>query len=94
MTAKRKGYRAPIGAVTQAIIGIKVAPTDSMDALRAQLYRVLRKHGIKQGTKLPGGGLQCNNYEWTGAMAIFDEHVTQERRLHYHLGEVPKDLRC
>lgn len=90
-----RGPCASIGAVAKDIIAMKVADGDTSVVLLRRFYAIMRRHGIKQGTKNANGtGRICDNFEWTGAKAIFNEHVEQERFFHPALIRVPKDLEC
>lgn len=89
---KAQGPKAPLSAVTKDIIAIKVKNTDSAATLRAQLYRVLRKHGIRKGTEQKDGSVLCDNFEWTGANAIFDHHVRASLEMERWFVKLPKDL--
>lgn len=78
--------------VAQDIIKVKIDSTMSGDALDKKFHSIMRKHGIKQGTR-EGNGITMSNFEWTMCRVLFDHTVRERFVLGRLLGDgVPKDL--
>lgn len=59
----------------------------------AIFYRIMRKHGIKEGEwSKTGNGRICNNFEWTMCLALFRDTCDGNKMLTTLLGNTPKDL--
>lgn len=87
----------PLGsldAVAQDIIHMPVdRETDSFNSIRNKFYDIMRKHSIKQGTKLPEGkGTVRNNPAWQGAEDMFIARVYGELQFQFSMSETPEDL--
>lgn len=83
-----------LSAVAADLIDLKVKPTDSFATLQRQFYRIMRRHGVKQGTKTATGGILCNNPDWQGAQDIFLARVASTYEWEMTCAKTPKDLRC
>lgn len=85
---------ALLGPVTHELINLSVTPKDSLYSLRERFYQIMRKHGVKQGTKNSDGtGILRNNPDWQGAEDIFAATLSRELTMMALLSDVPKDLR-
>jgi len=81
-----------MAVVAKDILNIKMSDDDGLKKSYRKFYKVMRKHGIKQGTKV-GGGTRMSNPEWVICEALFKERMKDN--IHYFniLGmNVPKDL--
>lgn len=81
-----------LAAVAKDLIDLKVKPTDSFASLRRRFFTIMRKHGVKQGTKIKGGGILCNNPDWQGAEDIFAARLRSAFEWAAICDEIPKDL--
>jgi hypothetical protein len=79
--------------VAKEIIDIKPDSEKTMSDLWNEFYDIMRKYGIKQGTKTPQGGCLCNNSEWTMCVTLFLQCVTGSIQLDEWFN-VPEDLEC
>jgi len=83
-----------MSAVAEDIIGLKFKPKMTLLQVQKLFYKVMRKHGIKEGTK-SGNGITIANFEWTMCKELFLSMLVS----HFHIGplcwaETPKDLEC
>lgn len=79
-------------AVAHDLVNMPVNQKDTLVALRKRFYRIMRKHNVKQGTRLPDGRIRCNNPEWQAAEDIYAQRVHSELNLMSLLNAVPNDL--
>ncbi len=78
--------------VAEEIIGIRLTRETTLEQANNLFYLIMRKYGIKQGTK-SGHGTLCNNYEWTLCAALFDATVTMSFAIGIaSLCDAPEDL--
>lgn len=63
-----------MSAVAKDIILLKFKPTMTLQQVESRFYRIMRKHGIKEGTK-SGNGRITNNFEWTMCQILFLQRV-------------------
>lgn len=54
-------------------------------------YKIMRKHGIKEG-EWSGGGRIVSNFEWTMCKALFLDTVMSNKNMSMLLGDTPNDL--
>lgn len=89
-----KGKNASLAKVFSDIQDIKIKKSDSFNTMRRKFYDVMRKHGIKQGTKNKHGQLMVNNPEWQASEFLFEEQIRSFVALTLCLEcfETPKDL--
>ena len=89
-----KGKNASLAKVFLDIQEIKIKKSDSFNTMRRKFYDVMRKHGIKQGTRNKDGQLMVNNPEWQASEFLFDEQIRSFIALTLCLDcfETPKDL--
>ena len=76
---------------------IHITPDDdkTINDLWQEFYSIMRKYGIKQGTRsLDGVGIITSNYEWTMCVSLFIENTISYINFNSLLNEVPKDLEC
>ncbi len=82
-----------LSKVFQEINDLKIKPSDSFNSIRRKFFDIMRGHGIKQGTKLPNGGVECNNPEWEVCEQLLERKImdsyTWERCFCF---KMPKDL--
>ena len=82
--------------VAKDIIGIKFRPNMTIKQTETLFYKIMRKYGIKEGTKDKDGvGIICDNFEWTMCKTLFlyqfKFYIDLDR---ISLFAVPKDLEC
>lgn len=75
------------------IIKTKIEYEETMEEIMSKFYSIMRKHGIKQGTKTKGGGTLCNNFEWTMCKALFLMVIHDNLNMHEMLSGIPEDLK-
>ncbi len=89
---KKSPKQIDIKKLAKDIIDIKIDSNLSLHMNFKKFYRVMRKYGIKEGTKTQNGVLR-NNHEWTMCMSLFlrgiDDHIVMK---HSVFGDTPKDL--
>ncbi len=82
-----------LAKVFKDIQDLQIKPSDSFNSIRRKFFDLMRKHGIKQGTKLPSGGTECNNPEWEACEQLLERKIvdsyTWERCSSF---KTPKDL--
>lgn len=80
--------------VAEAIISIKVEPSDTIEGLHKKFFSVMRKYGIKEGTTLKNGCRQCNTPEWTMCLYLFEAQIKNGINLAHLIGSIqtPKSL--
>ena len=81
-----------IAAVYKDVNSIKVNINDSFKDLLEKFYKVMRKHGIKQGTWTENGSRLSSNGEWCMCYQVFRVRVDSEWMWFTLLNEPPKDL--
>jgi hypothetical protein len=81
-----------LAAIFKDINATKVSNADSLDTLMDKFYKLMRKHGIKQGTWTEGGGRLVSNFEWTMCLIAFRSHVNAKWDWAFLMGNTPKDL--
>lgn len=79
--------------IFEDINSLKIKPSDSFNSVRRKFFDIMRKHSIKQGTKLPNGAIECNNPEWEACEQLLERKIidsyTWERCSSF---KTPKDL--
>ena len=80
-------------AVAEDIIKTKFISDDQKKEIANKFYKIMRKHGIKHGTKVKDGGITCANFEWTLCQQLFQDRVRQEFDLLGFFG-IPINLQC
>lgn len=59
----------------------------------SKFYKIMQKHGIKQGEWTEDGGRICNNFEWTMCLTLFNHTIQTNNMLQDIVGEnMPKSL--
>lgn len=86
-----------ISEVAKDIIQFKFKRTMTLGQCQIEFYKIMRKHGIKQGTpshneKGEEVGRLCNNFEWSMCKEMFIKSVGGFFTFEDLLGNVPKDL--
>lgn len=74
------------------LVNIKFKEADTLKQVMEKFYLVMRKHGIKRGTKSKSGGIIQDNYEWTFSKALFQERVIDYFQMANIFDKLPKDL--
>lgn len=64
--------------VAKDIIQAKITPDMTLLDVEKVFYKLMRKHGIKQGTKTEDGGIQQNNFEWTICKTLFMDCIATQ----------------
>ncbi len=82
--------------VSKDIIAIKVTEDKTIKQLFSEFYKIMRRYGIKQGTKNPNGvGIIHDNFEWTICSSLFSSHICKTIWFFdLFVSEAPKDLQC
>lgn len=76
--------------IAKDIINLKLEE-DNVKQAYTKFYRIMRKYGIKQGTKTKGGDiLQCNP-EWVMCEKLFQDRIDSTYQL-LSIFSCPKDL--
>ncbi len=82
-------------AVAKKIIRMEFKPNTTLNAAEKMFYAIMRKHGIKQGTKTKGkAGILRSNFEWTMCRTLFVSRTRDYFDYRSAFGEPPKDLLC
>jgi hypothetical protein len=74
---------------------IRIDFKDSLKKNKNKFFDIMRKYGIKHGTKLKDGSVQVAAFEWTMAWSLFVS--TMMREVDYRMffdGAIPEDLKC
>lgn len=82
--------------VAKDIIDIKIPNNDiSILNLNREFYSIMRKYGIKQGTRSQdGNGIICSNPEWTICHVLYENMIQSKIQIFNFLRNIPKDLQC
>ena len=64
MSNKKSICKADLRNVAEDIIKCDITHSDSLEDIMNKFYDIMRKHGVKKGTR-KGSGVSMNNYEWT-----------------------------
>ena len=83
-----------IGDVAKEIIGLKFKPTSTFASAEQQFYRIMRKHGIKEGMKCGKNCVRKANPEWVACWTLFLSSLSCYWAWRTVLQEVPRDLQC
>lgn len=79
--------------IAKEIIILKFKRTTTFDQALKQFYKIMRKHGIKQGIRSEcGNGTIMSNFEWTICKELFLSQVQSYFIWESVLGTTPKDL--
>lgn len=78
--------------VSKDIISIEINKEDSIEKIFKKFYSIMRKYGIKRGTKNKNGITQ-NNFEWTICTSLFLKQIQNGLDWGFLLWDYPKDLR-
>ncbi len=81
-----------LAKVFKEIQNLQIKPSDSFNSIRRKFFDVMRKYGIKQGTKTKHG-TELNNPEWEACEQLLERKImsdyTWERCSSF---KTPKDL--
>jgi len=78
--------------VAEEIINIKIDEHETFVKAYSKFYKIMRKYGIKRGTK-SGNGTTCDNFEWTMCETLFHSRIKSKFELwHFLTCKLPKDL--
>lgn len=81
--------------VAKDIINISLDSNKTISDYTNEFYNIMRKYGIKQGTKNPfGPGIIHDNYEWTMARSLFLDQLSLAIKLELLTNDIPEDLEC
>lgn len=85
-----------MSAVAKDIIHFNPKRKDlTQKQLMQEFYKIMRKHGIKQGTWNKGGsGRICNNFEWTMCLTLLVDTHNGNNLLSRLFGSTPSDLKA
>lgn len=75
MAKTQQKCKALFRDVARDIIMMDILSGDSFQDLYDKFFKILRKHNIKQCTKLKNGGSVGDNFEYTGAKEIFKMQI-------------------
>ena len=89
---KRPAKLNTLNAVAEDIAQIKIDQDMTIGGLRKQFFAIMRKHGIKRGTK-DGNSISLSNPEWIMARDFFSHWLCDQFRWIFVIGKAPKDLR-
>ncbi len=88
----RPANRQFISKLAEDIINMKFRPATSLEQCLRMFYRLMRKHGIKEGT-INGTGRSVNNFEWTMAQELFLARIRDYVQMDMlFCSKTPKDL--
>lgn len=76
--------------VSKEIIRLKIKNSMTLNQIINKFYRIMRKHGIKKGTK-DGNGVKMSNFEWTLCWNLFEKQI-ESHFMFDNLLRCPKDL--
>jgi hypothetical protein len=75
------------------ILSIKIDSKDSFESMINKFYEVMRKHGIKHGTKTESGSICVVNAAWNMCWAVYISHKMTALDIWMLLSDVPNDLK-
>lgn len=83
-------------AVAKDIIMMKISRDDTVKQLETKFFKIMRKHGIKKGTRTGPNTITGNNFDWTMAHVLFRTRISChfEHSLIFGQTRIPKDLEC
>jgi hypothetical protein len=77
------------------IVALSVNNNDTIGGLFDKFFDIMRRHGIKRGTRSKDGvGILCDNIEWTVCRTLFTSHIADALMMDFVLGIVPEDLKA
>jgi len=79
--------------VSKDLIDIKITSRASFRSMKNEFWKIMRKHGIKRGTKSKDGSVLGNNFEWTICENLFLLRVQNLFMFDSALGNISKDLK-
>lgn len=83
--------RNEMSAVGRDIMNIKIDMDRTFNETMNDFYDIMRKHGIKQGTR-NGNAITLNNFEWTMCFNLFIGRFDYELRFKSMIDGIPEDL--
>lgn len=81
-----------VSRVAEDIIKVKFKNKDTLGKVLNNFYKIMRKHGIKKGTK-EGNGVVMSNFEWTMCKELYFSMLISHFNIQSIMFNVPKDLR-
>lgn len=89
-----KGKKSLLSKVFLDIQELPIKNSDSFNTIRRKFYDVMRKHGIKQGTREKKGAITISNPEWKAAEWLLEERIRNFVSLGLCLScfKTPRDL--
>jgi len=81
-----------IKRIAEDLITMRIEDKDSMEILKKKFYSIMRKYGIKRGTRVRKGVIQNNTYEWTICWKLFLDRIISKFETDDIFNGVPKDL--
>jgi len=89
---KNKKAKA-LEAVAKDIIALRFKGSMTLNQLDKIFFDLMRKHGIKQGTKSKkGAGVTMCTFEWSMCRTLYMSQIQSYFTLNAIFKEVPKDL--
>lgn len=61
--------------IAKDLIQMPIDNNDTLFVLWDKFYSIMRKHGLRKGTKNESGGISYNNYEWSACEILFLESI-------------------
>lgn len=90
---ERPDFFEKIGVIYNEVNSIDIKPTDTHKSSLDKFYKIMRKHGIKQGTWSEDGvGRILSNPEWVMFYDIFKSIIDKHYIFATLLKSPPKDL--
>lgn len=92
--SKRPKSVDTMSKAAKALIEVKFTGKTTLKQVTQRFYRIMRKYGIKKGTR-EGNGILCDNPEWTMCRSLYKDTI--DSYLDWELAlimEPPKDLEC
>jgi len=81
--------------ICKDIFAIKVKELKTIKKCYNEFYKVMRKYGIKQGTRIDAG-VQMSNPEWVICRVLFKDRINMSQDWEFlkYSFSAPDDLKC
>lgn len=91
--AKKKKEILFMERVTRDINAMKFTPETTLHQIEKKFHRIMRKHGIKHGTKNSNGSVSVSNAAWVICQQLMLSNIPYYFTLE-RMFDTPKDLQC
>lgn len=77
--------------ISKEIIQLKFKKSMTLSQVMNKFYSIMRKHGVKKGTKSSNGAVRMSNFEWSICWCLFQKQI-ESYFVFDEMLNFPKDL--